>query len=114
MDKAALQNYEVQLKALQVSLQAELNETRAESAPVQLDGSMGRISRADAMQDQQLALEVKRQREERLRRVEAALLRVQQGSYGSCGRCRGPMDRARLDTFPDAVLCVRCASTPRG
>jgi DnaK suppressor protein len=110
MDATTLQKYETMLLELQAELRTELDGTIADSKPVALDGSMGRISRGDAMQTQQLALEMKRRREERLQRIQASLQRISQGTYGRCGRCRKPISTERLDTFPDAVLCVRCAS----
>ena len=48
-----------------------------------------------------------------LLRIRAALQRIDQGGYGRCGRCGQPIDPARLDAFPDAVLCVRCAAAPK-
>ena len=71
---------------------------------------MGRVSRGDAIQAQQLALEIKRRREERIMRVQSALNRLEQGTYGLCGRCRDPIDQARLEALPEVVLCVWCAS----
>ncbi len=65
MDVATMQKYEKQLFALQASLEAE---SSVESSPVELDTCMGRVSRGDAMQVQQMALEMKRRREEQLLR----------------------------------------------
>ena len=110
MDATTLQKYQAMLVELQSELQTEIDETSTDSEPVALDGRMGRLSRADAMQAQQLALEIKRRREERLIRVQVSLQRIEQGKYGICGRCRKPIATERLDAFPDAVLCVRCAS----
>ncbi len=112
MNQTTLREYEAALRELRSALQAEVDETSAESAPVALDGTMGRVSRGDALQVQQVALEVKRRRVERLQRIETALLRVEQGTYGTCPRCRKPIGKARLDAFPEVVLCVGCASTP--
>lgn len=113
MDKTTLDEYQVLLAELQSTLRAEIDQTSAESAPVAVDGRMGRISRGDAMQVQQVALAVKRRREERLLRIQTALQRIKEGTYGLCGRCRKPIGGPRLSAFPDAVLCVTCASTPR-
>ena len=110
MDTIERRRHEEILLALQTQLQADIAQPDAESAPVEVDGRMGRISRGDAMQAQQLALEVKRQREQRLVRVGTALQRLQEGTYGVCGRCQKPIADARLDAIPDVVLCVRCAS----
>lgn len=110
MDETSLAHYRAQLTDLKTALEADLDESADSTAPVQLDGTMGRVSRGDALQAQQLALEARRQREERLQRVQNALLRIEQGTYGRCPRCQNPIAPARLDAFPEAVTCVRCSA----
>ena len=46
-----------------------------------------------------------------LAEVDAALLRVSDGTYGVCERCGSPIGEARLEALPAARLCIRCAST---
>ncbi len=113
MDTSTLKKYEAMLMDLRSVLQSELEQSRAEAAPVTLDGTMGRISRGDAMQVQQMALEIRRRREQRLLRTRTALERIEEGTYGRCGRCQNAISGGRLDAFPDVVLCVNCASTPK-
>ena len=113
MDAAERQQAEIRLKELQATLQTELDETQADSAPVQLDSSIGRLSRGDALQSQQMAMEMKRRREERLLRIQSALQRIRKETYGACARCQQSIDTERLDAFPDVVLCARCASGPK-
>jgi RNA polymerase-binding protein DksA len=43
-----------------------------------------------------------------LDKVDAALRRIKNGSYGSCERCGKPIDKARLKALPYAVLCIDC------
>jgi DnaK suppressor protein len=50
-----------------------------------------------------------RQAEEHLREVEAALLRVDDGTYGVCIVCGRPIPDERLEARPTAVTCVGCA-----
>ncbi len=40
--------------------------------------------------------------------VEAALKRLDLGTYGFCEVCGEPIDRARLEALPYAAQCVRC------
>lgn len=44
----------------------------------------------------------------RLRSIEAALVRIQQGRYGSCMMCSKRIPRERLVALPYAVLCIDC------
>jgi RNA polymerase-binding transcription factor DksA len=47
---------------------------------------------------------------ESLVEVEAAIHRVDIGTYGACARCGQPISPARLEAMPAAPLCITCAS----
>ncbi len=40
--------------------------------------------------------------------VDAALRRIEQGTYGRCARCAALVSRARLEAVPSAPLCWSC------
>lgn len=40
--------------------------------------------------------------------IDAALSRVDAGSYGICEACGNPIPEARLEALPEATLCVAC------
>jgi len=44
----------------------------------------------------------------RLRSIEAALVRIQQGRYGSCLKCSKKIPQERLVALPYAVMCIEC------
>ncbi len=46
--------------------------------------------------------------ERRLREIDAALLSMDNGRYGTCERCGQPIDPGRLEVKPDATLCLNC------
>jgi RNA polymerase-binding transcription factor len=46
--------------------------------------------------------------------IEAATLRLRQGSYGICEVCGQPIPEARLEARPTARTCVRHAAPGRG
>lgn len=41
--------------------------------------------------------------------VERALVKVEEGTYGTCDACGGPIGDGRLEVHPWAVLCVEDA-----
>jgi len=43
-----------------------------------------------------------------LDKVDSALRRIKNGTYGSCERCGKPIDKARLKALPYSVLCIDC------
>ncbi|MFK4147042.1 TraR/DksA family transcriptional regulator [Streptomyces sp. NPDC004065] len=71
-------------------------------------------SRADALIEQrspaQVEVRVKLAASARmvLADVEAALRRMDEGTYGDCHLCRRPVERERLAIVPQARYCARC------
>ncbi len=45
---------------------------------------------------------------ERVAEIDAALARVDAGTYGTCEACGKPIPEARLEVVPEATLCVNC------
>ena len=46
----------------------------------------------------------------RIDEVDAAIRRLESGTYGACRTCRRPIPTARLEAVPEATQCVGCAS----
>lgn len=40
--------------------------------------------------------------------IDDALGRIENGTYGTCGRCRGPIAEERLDALPYTNRCIDC------
>lgn len=45
--------------------------------------------------------------------INAALVRVDNGTYGICRQCDGPIGLERIEAVPEAALCIDCQQTPR-
>ncbi|MDD5628554.1 MAG: TraR/DksA family transcriptional regulator [Elusimicrobia bacterium] len=43
--------------------------------------------------------------------IEAALRKIDKGTYGSCESCRKPIPKPRLDALPFARYCITCQSS---
>ncbi len=78
---------------------------------VELDQQvMGRLSRQDALQQQAMAKAQEARRTAELKRLAAALARIDEGEFGWCADCGEAIAQKRLEIDPAAELCVRCAS----
>ena len=109
MTPERLSYFRDRLLALEKEIQATLEASKEASGVVELDTAIGRLSRMDAMQNQQMALELRRRQEQQLQRIANALKRMDQNRYGLCGRCKQPIAEERLEISPDVVMCVKCA-----
>jgi DnaK suppressor protein len=78
--------------------------------PVELDQSrVGRLSRMDALQVQAMAVEADRRRAVELKRIDAALARIEAGEYGYCANCDEEIAAKRLEFDPAVPTCIDCA-----
>ncbi|MBG87260.1 MAG: hypothetical protein CMO80_10215 [Verrucomicrobiales bacterium] len=109
MSPDRLDHFRKLLEELADETRTSLASNNQETEVVQLDTAIGRLSRMDAMQNQQMALELKRRQEARLQRIERALKNIDNGNYGLCGKCRKTIAEDRLEVQPDAVMCIKCA-----
>ena len=79
------------------------------AATVTLDQStVGRLSRMDALQAQQMAQETARRRQLQLQQIDSALRRIEAGDYGYCFSCGDEIGVARLNFDPANTRCMGC------
>lgn len=99
------------LKARKDELLSAHNASAPERRPVELDQSrVGRLSRMDALQAQAMSQALDKRRETEIRRIDAALARLDEGEYGYCTACGADIDLKRLELDPAAPLCADCAN----
>jgi DnaK suppressor protein len=58
--------------------------------------------------DRELDSTLEESEELHLGHVEAALRRIEEGSYGICENCREPISPERLEAMPWVTLCIDC------
>lgn len=97
-----------ELGRLQVELEQQLKTSSEGAQIVELDKPIGRLTRMDAMQQQQMNKANRRAVEIRLQQIKAALRRLDEESYGACLSCDEPISAARLKARPEAPLCIGC------
>ena len=85
------------------------------SKTVELDQTrFGRLSRMDALQQQAMAKATRRRRAEEIKRIGAALARIEADEFGLCVECGEPIQPGRLDHDPAVALCIDCAEDAEG
>ncbi|MBT8146997.1 MAG: TraR/DksA family transcriptional regulator [Gammaproteobacteria bacterium] len=98
------------LLEMQVGLEELSSLSKDSTAAVVLDqSSVGRLSRMDAMQGQQMALEAERRRKQDLRLIKAALDRIEKDEFGYCVSCGEYIGNGRLNINPMAIRCINCS-----
>lgn len=112
MEQQLLDNFRRALLSLKDEIE-ELNSTGKDAADtVVLDQSkVGRLSRMDALQAQQMAQETTRRRHMQLKKIVGALRRLDEGEYGFCQKCGEGISMGRLEFDPACTRCINCADS---
>lgn len=105
------EEFKARLRAHREELLRESADTAGAREVVEVDQArLGRLSRMDALQARAMSEELERRRELELKRIEAALKRIEDGEYGYCLSCGEPIAPGRLKVEPTTTQCIRCAS----
>lgn len=63
------------------------------------------------MENQELVMNLDAEGREKLRLIERALQRIEEGTYGECVKCGEDINENRLQAIPYASLCIDCAKS---
>jgi len=103
--------------AARISLAAERGRLLDElGEPIESPGQMTYGSQAAAAThvfEQQRDLALRDRSRAELVQVEAALVAIDDGSYGRCTSCGNAIAPARLEAIPWAATCIDCARNAR-
>jgi len=108
---------DVQLDDLRTQLETERDELVAQLAAIGIgesaeeivyDANFADSSQVTAEKGETVALAATLQ--ESLDAVEAALTRMDEGTYGVCKGCGTAINPARLEAMPSSIRCIDCAS----
>jgi DnaK suppressor protein len=109
MEKNQLDRFRQALISLRDEIEQLSNTGKEAAATVTLDQSkVGRLSRMDALQSQQMAQETARRRQLQLQKIDSALRRMDAREYGYCLTCHEEIVIARLEFDPASTRCINC------
>jgi DnaK suppressor protein len=110
---AAKNRYNELKKMLEDRRRELLNEVQGRMRDVRLEGNkerdvldQGESSEVDIQEDIEFALI--QMKSETLNKIDAALRRLEDGTYGDCFECGDQISEARLRALPFAVRCKDC------
>lgn len=118
MNKADVKVYRERLLALRSRLRGDVTNM-AESAlkknRTQANGDLSSmpIHMADIGSDnfeQEFTLSLIESDGDTLAKIDVALSRIEEGSYGVCEECGAKIPKQRLMALPYATMCVKCAA----
>lgn len=107
-DNDPLSSAKTDLEELERDLTRRLEQIdRTDNRP-KMNSAVGRLTFMDEMQQHEMAEHGRRNAEAQLARVRAALVRIENGTYGKCGRCGIDIPPERQEYMPETAYCVQC------
>jgi DnaK suppressor protein len=116
VSKKELDDLRERLLAEQAELQEQLTTIEEQSFAASQSELSGEVSfdeeNADAGTftfERERDLSIENNVRDLLRKIERALARMDEGTYGICSRCGKPIEKARLKALPYVDLCIKDA-----
>ena len=117
MNKDDLKVYRERLITMRARLRGDVNNMASAALHKRRSDANGDLScmpihMADIGTDnyeQEFTLQLMQSDENTLARIENALERIEEGTYGECEACGTRIPKARLNALPYAITCVKCA-----
>lgn len=88
--------------------QKEINDLQEKTKPIAPDCSLGRLTRQEMIQEQQVNEHALHEAEVRLNKLKYALQKVAKEDYGICAECEEYIIFERLMLLPESTHCVSC------
>jgi DnaK suppressor protein len=107
--RARLEEERVRLLTLVDEYEHELEEARLSESSSDRSPDPGNAEASSTKLEYAKELSIEQNTLDLLSKVERALERIDDGSYGTCESCGKSIPLARLDVLPYASLCVDCA-----
>ena len=108
----ALTDLRARLEKERESLVGDIETLDSENQTLPDDSGVGNHLADDASDvvSRDINLALRGNSQDLLAQVEAALQRVDDGTYGTCARCGKEINPERLEALPYATYCITCQS----
>lgn len=107
---------ELKKSEIKASIQKEILKTENQiieykelTQPIEPENAIGRISRMDAINNKSVTEEALRKAKLKLEKLNQALLKIDDDSFGKCIRCGATIPVGRILFMPQARTCVKCS-----
>jgi len=108
MKKRDLQKFRKILEAERDKLYKMARDATREKRKTEEDDLMDDIDLASSELDQSMTYKLRDRERNLLRKIEKALGKIEDGTYGVCENCGEPIGLKRLEARPVAELCITC------
>ena len=90
-------------------LEASVEKLKDSSKTVELDGSIGRVTRMDAIQIQRMQEGQLKVTQANILTLKESIQKIDEGTFGKCLYCKKQIGFERLKALPESKTCIECA-----
>jgi len=103
-----LKRFKKTLEESRESILANARKTMEEESNFDTDDLPDEIDQASSEYAQSMVFRLRDREKFLLKKIDKALQRIEDGSFGICERCEEPIAQKRLEARPVTTLCIRC------
>ncbi len=108
MNKKELKKFKELLTTRREEIVKSVEATREKGMGFSLDDLPDEVDLASSESDQSMNLRLRDREQILLKKVEKALVKIEEGTYGICDNCSEEIGIKRLEARPVTELCIRC------
>ena len=108
MSAKDLKRFKKALEDSRKQLIESARKTMEEESNFDTDDLPDEIDQASSEYAQSMSFRLRDREKFLLKKIEKALARIEDGSFGVCERCEEPISLKRLEARPVTTLCIRC------
>ncbi len=86
----------------------EANRTLNQEMVIPSDERMDEVDQASSEYMQAFSFRLRGRERFLMGKIETALRKLDEGTFGACEECEEPISRKRLEARPEAQLCIQC------
>jgi DnaK suppressor protein len=108
LKKNELKKFAMALKEEKARILNQLDKTKKHDLTLQTEDLPDEVDLASSELNQSMSLRIRDRERELVLRIEEALGKIEDGTFGLCEMCEEPIDIKRLEAQPVAEMCIRC------
>ncbi len=108
MNTKDLQRFKTMLEESRQTLLQSAKRTLTEESNFDTDDLPDEIDLASSEYNQSMVFRLRDREKFLLKKIDKALARIEDGSFGICERCEEEISPKRLEARPVTTLCIRC------
>lgn len=108
MNQKDLQRFKTMLEESRQTLLQSAKRTLTEESNFDTDDLPDEIDLASSEYNQSMVFRLRDREKFLLKKIDKALARIEDGSFGICERCEEEISIKRLEARPVTTLCIRC------